>query len=90
MNHVKAQQGQWYSDRSTREIFCVIAVDESDGLIDVRDGYGDIDEFDLAEWDAMDLEPCTSPEDWRRSWEDSEAEDGDFSSDTHQMRGIPR
>lgn len=62
MHHVKALQGQWYSDRSTRDIFCVIAVDESDGLIDVRDGYGDIDEFDFDEWDAMDLELCAAPE----------------------------
>jgi hypothetical protein len=64
MNSMKAREGQWYADRGTHDVFCVIAIDESDGLIDVRDRYGDIDEFDLDEWDAMDLELCAAPEEW--------------------------
>ena len=55
MSETKAREGQWYVDRAHHEFFLVIAIDESDGLIDVRDRYGDIDEFDLDEWDAMDL-----------------------------------
>jgi len=70
MSSVKALQGQWYSNRATREVFCVIAVDEDDGLIDVRDGYGDIDEFDTDEWEAMDLVLCSAPETWQLSLDD--------------------
>jgi hypothetical protein len=72
---VKALEGQWYANRSTHDVFCVIAVDEDDGLIDVRDGYGDIDEFDFDEWESMDLVMCTSPETWRLSLDDLDEED---------------
>ena len=74
MSEVKAREGQWYVDRCYREFFLVIAVDESDGLIDVRDRYGDIDEFDLDEWDAMDLVLCVAPGEWDGE-EDEDAEE---------------
>ena len=64
MSDIKVCEGQWYADRTHHEFFLVIAVDESDGLIDVRDRYGDIDEFDLDEWDAMDLVVCSAPSEW--------------------------
>jgi hypothetical protein len=72
MSSTKAFEGQWYVDRAHHEIFFVIAVDESDGLIDVRDRYGDIDEFDLDEWDSMELVPCTGPAEGEAEEEDSE------------------
>lgn len=75
MTTMKAREGQWYADRSNHDVFCVIAVDESDGLIDVRDRYGDIDEFDLDEWDAMDLELCAAPQDWGLALDDHPLED---------------
>ncbi|MGH8189527.1 MAG: DUF6763 family protein [Steroidobacteraceae bacterium] len=71
---MKAFEGQWYADRSSNDVFCVIAVDDSDGWIDVRDLYGDIDEFDFDEWESMDLELCATPEEWSRG--DAEG-DGD-------------
>lgn len=61
MSSTKACEGQWYVDRAHHEFFLVIAIDESDGLIDVRDRYGDVDEFDLDEWDQMELVLCTGP-----------------------------
>ena len=64
MSETKAREGQWYVDRANHEFFLVIAIDETDGLIDVRDRYGDIDEFDLDEWDAMDLVLCSAPTQW--------------------------
>jgi uncharacterized protein DUF6763 len=73
MSEIKAREGQWYVDRCHREFFLVIAIDESDGLIDVRDRYGDIDEFDLDEWDAMDLVLCVPPK--QGDGEDEEEEE---------------
>ncbi len=64
MSETKAREGQWYADRVNHEFFLVIGIDERDGLIDVRDGYGDVDEFDLDEWDAMDLVLCSAPAQW--------------------------
>jgi hypothetical protein len=77
MSNMKALEGQWYSDRSTRDVFCVIGIDESEGLIDIRDGYGDIDEFDFDEWESMDLVLCGAPEDWSAVEEMSEELDGE-------------
>jgi hypothetical protein len=79
MSEINAREGQWYVDRFYREFFLVIAVDESDGLIDVRDRYGDIDEFDLDEWDAMDLVLCVAPDNApdksSEDWDGEEEED---------------
>jgi hypothetical protein len=74
MSETKAREGQWYADRVNHEFFLVIAVDETDGVIDVRDRYGDIDEFDLDEWEAMDLVLCSAPTQW---WPDEEWVDGE-------------
>ena len=83
MSSTKAFEGQWYVDRAHHEFFLVIAVDESDGLIDVRDRYGDIDEFDLDEWDQMELVLCTgpgeSPDGMNSEW-DAEDEDSEERS----------
>lgn len=64
MSNVKALEGQWYSDRSSHDVFCVIGIDELEGLIGVRDGYGDVDEFDFDEWESMDLVLCAPPSGW--------------------------
>jgi hypothetical protein len=74
MSTITAREGQWYTDRTHHEFFLVIGVDESDGLIDVRDRYGDIDEFDLDEWDAMDLVLCAAPREWASEDEDEDEE----------------
>ena len=86
MNDIKAREGQWYVDRANHEFFFVIAIDESDGFIDVRDRYGDIDEFDFDEWDSMNLVLCSAPTEW---WQDEEtggdeAEGAD--GDTHHFK----
>jgi hypothetical protein len=75
MSSIEAREGQWYTDPAHHEFFLVIAIDESDGLIDVRDRYGDIDEFDLDEWDAMDLVLCAAPGEWQNEADDDEAEE---------------
>lgn len=72
MSGTKVCEGQWYVDRAHHEFFLVIGIDESDGLIDVRDRYGDVDEFDLDEWDAMDLVLCTAPGELDGAWTDGE------------------
>jgi hypothetical protein len=60
--NLKAQEGQWYWQRWSRETFCVIGVDEDFRVIDVRDANGDVDEFAFDEWETMDLEACPPPE----------------------------
>jgi hypothetical protein len=85
MSYTKVCEGQWYLDRAHHEFFLVIAVDESDGFIDVRDRYGDIDEFDLDEWDSMGLVLCSAPAEWQD--EEPSGDDGDGSdSGAHHFK----
>lgn len=76
MSNVEAREGQWYLHRTNHETFCVIAVDEAHGVIDIRDGYGDIDEVGFDEWEIMDLEPCSPPDSWAALFDGTE--DSDF------------
>ena len=89
MSETKVCEGQWYVDRAHHEFFLVIAIDETDGLIDVRDRYGDIDEFDLDEWDAMDLVVCSAPTEWWQEEEPGadEVDDADDSPSPLQVVG---
>lgn len=52
-------EGHWYRYRN--EVFLVLAVHEEEGIIDVRDEQGDIDEFALDEWEVMDVQVCPAP-----------------------------
>lgn len=69
MSNVEAREGQWYLRRVNDETFCVIAVDEAHGVIDILDGYGDIDEVGFDEWELMDLELCAAPSNWAEVFE---------------------
>jgi hypothetical protein len=72
MNSPKVIEGQWYADAQRHDWFCVIAVDEQEGLIDVRDGHGEIDELDFDEWEAMGLELCATPPSWSAASDDED------------------
>jgi hypothetical protein len=72
MSSPKVVEGQWYSDSQHHDWFCVIAVDEQEGLIDVRDGYGEIDELDFDEWESMGLELCAIPPAWTDALDDED------------------
>jgi hypothetical protein len=89
MSDTKVCEGQWYLDRAHHEFFLVIAVDESDGFIDVRDRYGDVDEFDLDEWDSMGLVLCSAPLEWldeEPTAEEPDVDDGDGSDGAHHFK----
>lgn len=75
MSNIEAREGQWYLHRTNDETFCVIAVDETHGVIDIRDGYGDIDEVGFDEWEIMDLELCAAPNSWAELFEGLEETD---------------
>jgi hypothetical protein len=57
-------EGRWYTDASHQDAFWVIAVDEQERVVDVRDGFGEIDELDFDEWESLGLELCSSPPEW--------------------------
>jgi hypothetical protein len=56
--------GHWYAHRDKGQLFQVVAFDEDDGLIELQDFDGDVDEVDLDTWFEMPLDPAEAPEDW--------------------------
>jgi len=67
--------GRWYRDLDRDEVFKVVAVEESDDLIEIQHADGEVEELESDEWFEMDIERAEEPEDWLREDEDSEEED---------------
>lgn len=72
MSGPNAVEGRWYSDPHHTDAFLVIAVHDKEGVIDVRDRRGEIDELDFDEWESMGLEVCSSPPEWEGGPEDDD------------------
>ncbi len=63
--HAAPQVGHWYAHRGKGQLFQVVAFDEDNGLVELQDFEGDVDEEDLDTWLEMPLDPAAPPEDWR-------------------------
>jgi hypothetical protein len=63
-SHPKPVVEQWYRHLDKGQRFYVTAVDEEARTVEVQHFDGDVDELDLREWFALDLEPIEPPEDW--------------------------
>ena len=55
--------GEWYCVIGQEEPFQVVAVDDEIGLVEVQHLDGDIEEYEIDEWYALDLLEVTQPED---------------------------
>jgi hypothetical protein len=87
--------GEWYTRGG--DIFEVVAVDDSDGTVEVQHFDGTVEEFDLDEWMAQrargDIEDGEAPEDPNGSF-DLDVEDNepqsmspDLDNDRRSMSG---
>ena len=56
--------GDWYLDRNKHDFLCVIGVHDDEGVVDIRDEYGDVDEIEFDEWETMNLVLCATPPEW--------------------------
>ena len=70
--------GDWYRLRGG-ELFEVVALDDSDGTIEVQYFDGTVEEMEIADWHAQfsagEIEDAEAPEDWSGSVDlDAEAE----------------
>ncbi len=77
MRGIEPIVGDWY--RSHGQLFEVVAIDESEGVIDLQHADGDLEEIELDDWAtrsrAGSLVTAESPEDLRAST-DTASEDG--------------
>lgn len=66
--------GRWYRRLDDEQLFKVAAIDEDDGLVEIRKADGEIEELDSSEWVELDLEAAEPPENYV---DPDEAEDDD-------------
>lgn len=64
--------GGWYRHLDKGLVFQVVALDEHDGIIEIQDIDGDLDEMDLAQWRGTPLAAAAPPEDTRGSLDEDE------------------
>ncbi len=55
---------QWYQHLDKGYPFQVTAFDDIDDTVEVQHFDGDLEEIDLPDWYALDIEPIATPEDW--------------------------
>ncbi len=66
--------GEWYRHLDKGQSFRVIDVEKDEDVIEIQHFDGDLEEVELAEWFAMDLERAAEPEDWTGPIDDVEAD----------------
>lgn len=66
---------QWYRHLNKGQEFQVTAVDEAERTVEIQHFDGDVEELELDEWYAMEVEPIETPEDWTGPMDDVERDD---------------
>jgi hypothetical protein len=56
--------GTWYQHLDKGQKFCVVALNDDEGLIEMQHFDGDLEEIDRDTWYQLDLEPIEEPENW--------------------------
>jgi uncharacterized protein DUF6763 len=77
---------QWYRHLDKGERFRVVAIDEDEETVDIQDFDGDIEEIDLGDWYAMEIESIAPPEDWTGPMDDIEHDDLGYSDTPPEER----
>jgi len=67
--------GNWYQHLDKGQKFCVVALDEDEGLIEVQHFDGDLEEIDRHSWYQLDLELAEEPENWSGAIDVGEIDD---------------
>lgn len=67
--------GNWYQHLDKGQKFIIVSVDEDNGLVEIQNFDGDVEEIDLDDWYESDIEPIETPEDWTGPIDDIERDD---------------
>ena len=68
---------QWYQYVESGELMRVVAIDRSEGTIEIQRFDGNLEEIDLEEWDELGLQLAEAPEDWTGPYDDADVEQAD-------------
>lgn len=74
---VEPRHGQWYAHLDKGGMFKVVAIDPSDGSIEVQTFEGDVAEFESDDWQELDLEAVAEPDDCSGPFDELEPDDGE-------------
>jgi len=67
--------GCWYRHLDKGQEFCVVALDEQNGSVEIQNFDGDLQEIDMEEWRQMELETIEEPENWSGALDIAELDD---------------
>jgi hypothetical protein len=67
--------GNWYQHLDKGQTFCVVALNEDDGSVEIQEFDGTTEEIDLDTWYGLDVEPAEEPENWTGSLDIAEVDD---------------
>lgn len=71
--------GNWYRHTDKGYEFQVVALDDTDGVVEIQHHDGDVEALELDEWYEMALEHIEPPEDWAGPTDDFEGDDTGYS-----------
>lgn len=74
-NELDPQVDQWYAHLDKGQRFYVTAIDEENSTVEVQHFDGDIEEFSLDEWRALEIELSVEPENWSGALDIAEQDD---------------
>jgi hypothetical protein len=75
MDIARPQIGDWYRRLDKGEAFQVIDVDQTSGEIEIQSFDGELDSFDVSEWEQLSVEPTAAPQDWTGALEEVDPDD---------------
>ncbi|HKK05801.1 MAG TPA: DUF6763 family protein [Gammaproteobacteria bacterium] len=84
--------GHWYMREEGGQEFEVTSVNEAEGVVEVQDIDGDVEEIDLEEWYELEIEPTEPPEEWSGGYDPvaraaSVDDEADFYADDDAQTG---
>lgn len=71
--------GNWYRHLDKGQTFMVVAVDDKERIVELQHFDGDIEEIELENWYAMELELSDAPEDWSGPVDNIEHDDTGYT-----------
>ncbi len=75
VNELDPVVGNWYRHLDKGQYFTIVAVNDADETIEIQHFDGDVEELDLADWPAQEIEIAEAPEDWTGPVDDVEVDD---------------
>lgn len=75
--------GNWYRHLDKGQEFCVVAIDDDDGVVEIQYFDGAIEAVDAEEWYELEIETAEEPENWAGALDIAELDDlGEEVTDT--------